>query len=67
MLLDGDLDLTGAIYAATAQLRVGPLSAVQVDSLVIVDRLLAANDALLRVSYDPSLPLIAIEPPVLIS
>jgi hypothetical protein len=67
MLLDGDLDLTGAIYAASAQLRVGPLSAVQVDSLVIVDRLLAANDALLRVSYDPSLPLIAIEPPVLIS
>jgi hypothetical protein len=67
MLLDGDLDLTGAIYAASAQLRVGPLSAVQVDSLVIVDRLLAANDAKLRVSYDPSLPLIAIEPPVLIS
>jgi hypothetical protein len=67
MLLDGDLDLTGAIYAASAQLRVGPLSAVQVDSLVIVDRLLAANDAPLRVSYDPSLPLIAIEPPVLIS
>jgi Putative Flp pilus-assembly TadE/G-like len=66
MLLDGDLLLTGAIYAASAQLRVGPLSAVQVGSLVIVDRLLAANDALLRVSYDPSLPLIAIEPPVLI-
>jgi hypothetical protein len=67
MLLDGDLDLTGAIYAASAQVQVGPLSAVQVDSLVIVDQLLAANDALLRVSYDPGLPLIAIEPPVLIS
>jgi hypothetical protein len=67
MLLAGELDLTGAIYAASAQLQVGPLSDVQVDSLVIVDRLLAANDELLQISYDPSRPPIAIEPPVLIS
>jgi Putative Flp pilus-assembly TadE/G-like len=67
MLLAGELDLTGAIYAASAQLQVGPLSDVQVDSLVIADRLLAANDKRLQISYDPSRPPIAIEPPVLLS
>jgi hypothetical protein len=67
MLLAGNLDLTGAIYAASAQLQVGPSGDVRVGSLVIVDRLLAASAAQLQISYDPSLPLIAIEPPVLIS
>jgi Putative Flp pilus-assembly TadE/G-like len=67
MLLDGGLNLPGAIYAASAQLQVGPRSRVQVGSLVIVDRLLAASAAQLQISYDPGLPLIAIEPPVLIS
>jgi hypothetical protein len=66
MQLLGDVDLAGAVYGASTQLRVGTLADVQIGSLVVVDRLRAASAAPVRVDYDPSLPLIGIEPPVLI-
>jgi Flp pilus assembly protein TadG len=64
----GPVELDGAVYAASARLRVdspGPLP-VQVHSLVAVDRLRLANVGSLRVDYVPTLPLIAVGRPVLI-
>jgi hypothetical protein len=66
MQLLGEVTLAGAVYGASTQLRVGTLADVQIDALVVVDRLRAASAAPVRVDYDPSLPLIGIEPPVLL-
>jgi Putative Flp pilus-assembly TadE/G-like len=66
MQLLGDVTLAGAVYGASTQLRVGALADVQIDALVVVDRLRAASADPVRVNYNPSLPLIGIEPPVLI-
>jgi hypothetical protein len=62
----GDLHLTGALYAASSQLRLSLTADVQVDSLVVVDRLRSASLAPFRVNYDPSLPLPGVGVPVLI-
>ena len=65
-LLLGDVDLTGAVYTASSRLRVFSTSAVQIDSLLVVDRLQSVNLAPLEVNYDPSLPLPGVGRPVLI-
>jgi hypothetical protein len=62
----GDLHLTGGLYAASSQLRVATTGALQVDSLLVVDRLRSANSAPLQVNYNPSLPLPGIGVPVLL-
>jgi Putative Flp pilus-assembly TadE/G-like len=62
----GPVELDGAVYAASARLRVDSLGAVQVHSLVAVDRLRVVNVGSLRVDYAPTLPLIAVGRPVLI-
>jgi hypothetical protein len=68
MHLLGPVDLDGAVYGASARLRVGVAApgAVQIDALVAVDRLRKAGSGPLRVKYDPTSPLIAIGRPVLI-
>lgn len=65
--LRGDVTLAGAVYAASARLVVFPTADVQVDSLVVVDRLTAASPFPLRVTYDPSLDIFGYGVPVLIS
>ena len=65
-LLLGDVNLTGAVYTASSRLRVFSTSAVQIDSLLVVDRLQSVNLAPLEVNYDPSLPLPGVGRPVLI-
>jgi Putative Flp pilus-assembly TadE/G-like len=62
----GPVHLRGAVYAASARLRVDSPGAVQIDSLVAVDRLRKANSGLFQVNYDPGSPLIGIGRPVLI-
>jgi Putative Flp pilus-assembly TadE/G-like len=62
----GDVSLDGAVYLASAQLRVAPTAELQVNSLVVVDRLRVASLAPLEINYDPGLPVLGIEPPVLI-
>jgi hypothetical protein len=56
------------VYAASAPLVVFPFLAgvVQIDSLLVVDRLTALNLAPLQVNYDPSLPIFGVGVPVLI-
>ena len=66
ILLLGDVNLTGAVYTASSRLRVFSTSAVQIDSLLVVDRLQSLNLAPLQVNYDPSLPLLGVGVPVLI-
>ena len=65
--LRGEVTLAGAVYAASARLVLFPTADVQVDSLVVVDRLTTANllDPL-RVNYDPRLPIFGFGVPVLI-
>ena len=65
-LLFGDVDLAGAVYTASSRLRVFSTSGVQIDSLLVVDRLQSINLAPLEVNYDPSDPLPGIGVPVLI-
>jgi hypothetical protein len=65
--LRGDVTLTGAVYAASARLAVFPTADVQVESLVVVDRLTAASLLPLVVDYDPSLDIFGYGVPVLIS
>ena len=65
-LLFGDVDLAGAVYTASSRLRVFSTSGVQIDSLLIVDRLQSINLAPLEVNYDPSDPLPGVGVPVLI-
>jgi hypothetical protein len=65
--LRGAVTLAGAVYAASARLIVFSTADVQVDSLVVVDRLTAASAFPLRVNYDPSLPIFGYGVPVLIS
>ena len=64
--LQSAVNLTGAIYGASARLRVASADAVQINALVAVDRLRKAGSGLLRVTYDPGSPLIGIGRPVLI-
>jgi hypothetical protein len=64
--LQSAVNLTGAIYGASARLRVASADPVQINALVAVDRLRKAGSGLLRVTYDPSSPLIGIGRPVLI-
>jgi hypothetical protein len=65
-LLFGDVDLDGAVYTASSRLRVFSTSAVQINSLLVVDRLQSINLDTLRVIYDPSVPLPGVGRPVLI-
>jgi Putative Flp pilus-assembly TadE/G-like len=66
--LRGEVTLPGAVYAASARLVLFPTADVQVDSLVVVDRLAAGNVVEpLRVNYDPSLPIFGYGVPVLVS
>jgi hypothetical protein len=65
--LRGEVTFPGAVYAASARLSVFVTADVQVDSLVVVDRLTAASLAPLRVNYDPSLPIFGYGVPVLVS
>jgi hypothetical protein len=65
-LLFGDVDLAGAVYTASSRLRVFSTSGVQIDSLLVVDRLQSINLDTLEVNYDPSDPLPGIGVPVLI-
>jgi len=65
-LLFGDVALAGAVYTASSRLRVFSTSGVQIDSLLVVDRLQSINLATLRVDYDPSDPLPGVGVPVLI-
>ena len=65
--LRGDVTLAGAVYAASARLVVFPTANVQVDSLVVVDRLTAASLVPLGVDYVPSLDILGYGVPVLIS
>ena len=65
-LLFGDVDLAGAVYTASSRLRVFSTSGVQIDSLLVVDRLQSANLDTLEVNYDPSDPLPGVGVPVLI-
>ena len=65
-LLFGDVDLDGAVYTASSRLRVFSTSTVQINSLLVVDRLQSINLAELRVSYDPGDPLPGVGVPVLI-
>ena len=66
MQLLGPVHLSGAVYGASARLRVDSPGTVQIDALVAVDRLRKANNGLLQVNYDPSSPLIGIGRPVLL-
>ena len=66
MVVLGDVTLDGAVYLASARLRVAPTARLVVNSLVVVDRLRAANLDQLQVNYNPGLPVLGIEPPVLI-
>ena len=64
--LRGNVTLAGAVYAASARLVIFATGDVQVDSLVVVDRLTAGNLLTpLRVNYDPSLPIFGYGVPVL--
>ena len=54
------------MYTASSRLLVLSTSAVQIDSLVVVDRLQSVNLELLEVNYDPSVPLPGVGRPVLI-
>jgi hypothetical protein len=65
-LLSGDVDLAGAVYTASSRLQVFSTSGVQIDSLLVVDRLQSINLTALRVNYDPSDPLPGVGVPVLI-
>jgi hypothetical protein len=65
-LLFGGVDLAGAVYTASSRLRVFSTSGVQIDSLLVVDRLQSINLAELRVDYDPSDPPPGVGVPVLI-
>jgi Putative Flp pilus-assembly TadE/G-like len=65
--LHGTVTLAGAVYAASARLVVLPTADVQVNSLVVVDRLTTASPVPLRVDYDPSLDIFGYGVPVLIS
>jgi hypothetical protein len=62
----GDVTLNGAVYLASAQLRVATTAELEVNSLVVVDRLRVASLLPLVINYDPGLPILGIEPPVLI-
>jgi hypothetical protein len=64
--LYGNVTLHGAVYAASARLVVFPTANVQVDSLVVVDRLTAASLVPLGVDYNPSLSIFGYGVPVLI-
>ena len=64
--LRGVVTLAGAVYAASARLLVTLTGDVQVNSVVVVDRLTAANLLLLQVNYDPSLPIFGYGVPVLV-
>jgi hypothetical protein len=67
--LQAPVDLTGAVYAPSARLRVDSPDAnrpVRIDALVAVDRLLKTGIGPLQVTYDPGSPLIGIGRPVLI-
>jgi Putative Flp pilus-assembly TadE/G-like len=66
MLVLGDVTLNGAVYLASARLRLAATANLVVNSLVVVDRLRVASLAPLEVNYDPGLPVLGIEPPVLI-
>jgi hypothetical protein len=66
MRLLGPVNLTGAVYAASARLIVDSPSLVHVNALVAVHRLLKAGTGSLEVNYDPASPLIGIGRPVLI-
>jgi hypothetical protein len=68
MQLRGPVDLGGAVYAASARLVVFPSLAgpVQINSLLVVDRLTSLNLAPLQVSYHPSRPIFGVGVPVLI-
>jgi Putative Flp pilus-assembly TadE/G-like len=65
--LHGTVTLAGAVYSASARLVVFPTANVQVESLVVVDRLTAASPDPLVVDYDPSLDIFGYGVPVLIS
>ena len=52
-LLFGDVDLDGAVYTASSRLRVFSTSGVQIDSLLVVDRLQSINLATLRGQLRP--------------
>jgi hypothetical protein len=66
--LRGVVTLPGAVYAASARLVVFPTADVQVDSLVVVGRLTAANLIQpLRVTYDPGNSIFGYGVPVLVS
>jgi hypothetical protein len=65
-LLFGDVHLAGAVYTASSRLRVFSTSGVQIDSLLVVDRLQSINLDTLEVNYDPSDPLPGVGVPVLI-
>jgi hypothetical protein len=65
--LRGEVTLPGAVYAASARLVVFLTANVEVDSLVVVDRLTAASLDPLRVNYDPSLSIFGYGVPVLVS
>jgi len=65
-LLFGDVHLAGAVYTASSRLRVFSTSGVQVDSLLVVDRLQSINLDTLEVNYNPSDPLPGVGVPVLI-
>jgi hypothetical protein len=64
--LQSAVNVTGAIYGASARLRVASADTVQINALVAVDRLRKAGTGLFQVNYDPSSPLIGIGRPVLI-
>jgi hypothetical protein len=64
--LYGDVNLAGALYTASSRLLVFSTSTVQIDSLLVVDRLQSINLSPLRVNYDPSVPLPGVGRPVLI-
>jgi hypothetical protein len=65
--LQGQVDLGGALYAASARLVVSATADVQVDSLLVVDRLTTLSLVPLRVSYDPILDIFGVGVPVLVS
>jgi hypothetical protein len=62
----GEVDLRGAVYAASARLVVNSPDLVQINALMAVDRLLKNGAGQLLVDYDPASPLIGIGRPVLI-
>jgi hypothetical protein len=66
--LRGPVNLTGAVYAASARLVVFPFldGAVQIHSLLVVNGLTALNLAPLQVNYNPSRPIFGVGVPVLI-